>query len=117
VLFSILCRVNIVSDGSSGYWVSVECDFGGGGDMLVHVDSSGAETSTPQLAGFKASDGLVHGKNGKLYIGATDIVLPNAAVLEVPSPAQAFRERRDVGFETATDSGTSSRNPKAETSG
>lgn len=71
---------HMIGDGSTGIWVTAECNSGG--DALVHVDASGAMVPSAQVAGFAQSWGLVFGKGGKIYVAGKDTASGHGAVAQ-----------------------------------
>jgi hypothetical protein len=71
----------IVSDGSTGYWVTVSCGSGSG-DQLLHVASDGSMALSAEIAGFVNSYGLAIGKDGRVYVAGEDSLATQAAILQ-----------------------------------
>lgn len=78
---SVSGLMDIVSDGSSGVWVSAQCTTGG--DALLHVASNGAMSPSLQNPGIMYSSGLAFGKDGKLYVAGQDPNSGNEAIAQV----------------------------------
>lgn len=101
----------IVTSADGGLWVNVSCTSATTAGQIVHVSTTGSFTATT-LSGFSFpkggnsgdfghsgySNGLVLGKDAKLYVAGEDIATTNAAVaqLTVAGTSAALTSMADI---------------------